>query len=76
MAGSRKRGGAKRRGIGCITCRAHPLKVPREHPKIREHMMGEQHRLGLLQMRIAGQYHLSVVFGDGDERLAHIEKLL
>ncbi len=62
--------GAQRARIGDVSGRGEPVVVAGEHLHVGEHMVREEHRLGVLQMGIAGQDHLEIRLGLGDERLA------
>ena len=48
IRGAGKRRGTQRVGVGGVEGGHETCEIAREHPEIREHMMAEQHGLGML----------------------------
>lgn len=65
VRGAGKRRGTQRVGIGGVEGSHEAREVASEHPEIREHMMAEQHGLGMLQMRVTRHDNVEVVAGLG-----------
>ena len=65
VRGASKRRGTQRVGIGGVEGSHEAREVASEHPEIREHMMAEQHGLGMLQMRVTRHDNVEVVAGLG-----------
>ena len=51
----------KRQDVDAPAAVGEPLAVPIEHGHVREKVMGEEHRLGPLQVRVAGHGRLAVL---------------
>ena len=69
IRGPRERGGAQRRGVGGLERRVEPLEIAGEHPVIREQMVRQQHGLGMLQVRHAGQDRVRMLLRHAHQRL-------
>ena len=76
IGGPGKRRAAERQDVGGIARVAHAREVAREHPEVREHMVAEQHRLRMLEMRVAGQDDVEMVFGELDQHAAQLVQVI
>lgn len=56
--------------VGGVAGGGEAIPVARKHLHVGEHMVREQHRLGVLQVRVARQDDIEVRLGLGNERLA------
>lgn len=74
MPGQRRT--AQRQHVGGAVSRAQALEVTREHPIVREHVMREEHGLGLLHVRVARHDDAKVVLGEIEQRAAQVEYLV
>ena len=70
QAGPGQRAGAERRDVGRGDDALEPLDVAAERPDVREQMVREEHRLRVLQVRVAGHGDLGAgLLGARDEHL-------
>ena len=73
IGGAGERGGTERAGIGGLKGGGKAAEIAREHPHVGEQVVREEHRLGMLQVRVARQDHAGVLLGGGHERAAQLE---
>ena len=73
VRGARERRRAERARVGGATRSNQALEIAREHPRVGQQMMRQQHRLGVLQVRAAGEDDVEVRFGLHHERAAQRE---
>ena len=59
---------AQRRHVGPIPGIEQPIHVPRERPAVGQQVVGQQHRLRLLEVRVARQVRLADIVGAGRQR--------
>ena len=62
-----ERSAAQRQDVSRFVSVPHPGEVARQHPRVREHVVAEQHRLRPLQMRVAGQNDVEVLLGKSEK---------
>ena len=70
VGGAGKRRGAERVGVGGVARGGQARVVTREHPEVGQHVVAEQHRLRVLQVRVAGHHHTHVLLGDVEKHTA------
>ena len=70
VGGPGQRGGSQGARVSGIAGGGETIVVAGEHLHVGEHMVREQHRLGVLQVRVARQDDIEVRLGLGNERLA------
>jgi hypothetical protein len=69
-ARARERGASEGQAVQSFAGIGESLRVAREHRFIRKQMVAERHRLGDLQVRVAGHDGVSMRLGEIDERAA------
>ena len=72
VGGAGERCGPERVRVRGVVCRAQAIEVAIEHPHVREHMMGEEHRLRMLHVRIARQNDVEVLLRLRHERMTKL----
>ena len=67
VGGAGKRRGAERVGVGGVARGGQARVVTREHPEVGQHVVAEEDRLRVLQVRVTGHHHTHVLLGDVKE---------
>ena len=73
VGGASQRGRAERVGVGGVASGGEAREVAREHPEVREQVVGEQHGLRVLEVRVAGHHDVEVLVGRVEQDAAQLD---
>ena len=73
VGGAGERGSPERVGVRGVARGGEAREVAREHPEVREQVVGEQYRLRVLEVRIAGHHDVEVLVGGVEKDAAQLD---